>query len=93
MPVKLAEAAFGKSLLCGGDVMTGWKVGDDLFSNPASLELSRLGVGKSPLQILHCTIVCGFLSKIGRILSVDAVVGASYINVRYVGVVFHITLW
>lgn len=77
VPVKLAEAAFSKGLLCGGNVVTGWKIGDDLFSNPASLELSRLGVGESPFQVLHSAIVCELLSKIGRILPVNAVVGAS----------------
>jgi hypothetical protein len=62
VPVELANAAFGQVLLGAGDVVAGWEVGDDLFSDPAARELASFGVGETPFEVLYCACVGGFLA-------------------------------
>jgi hypothetical protein len=62
VPVELANAAFGQVLLSACDVVAGWEIGDDLFSDPAAGELAGFGVGEAPFEVLYGAGVGGFLA-------------------------------
>ncbi len=70
MPVKLSQGALPQMLLRGSNVVTRRKVRNDLLANPTTVEDSSLGVGETPFQVGHDTIVGGLLGEIVRILQV-----------------------
>ena len=44
VPVQLADATLGQMLLSACDIVTGRKIGDDLFSDPTARQLAGFGV-------------------------------------------------
>lgn len=81
VPVELANAALGEVLLGSGDVFAGRQIGDDLLSDPTARKLASLRVGEAPLKVLYGACVGRFLAEVGRVVDVNALVGAACVIV------------
>lgn len=64
-------------LLSARDVMAGGQILDDLFTNPAALQETSLGVGEAPFEIGNNTVVSGLLTKVVWVLEVKLLVCAA----------------
>lgn len=75
--MKLTDSSLLQMLLGTCNVVTGRQVSHDLFTNPAALENSGLGVGKAPLQVGDDAIVCGLTAQVVWVGNIDRVVSSS----------------
>lgn len=57
--------------------MAGGQILDDLFTNPAALQETSLGVGEAPFEIGNNTVVGGLLTKVVWVLEVKLLVCAA----------------
>jgi hypothetical protein len=70
MPMKLTKSSLLQMLLRRRDIVALRQVCDNLLSNPASVEQTRLRIGEAPLQIGNGAAVSWLLAQIVWILKV-----------------------
>jgi hypothetical protein len=75
--MKLSDSTLLQVLLGGGDIMTLWQVLDNLFTNPTSIEDFGLRIAESPFEVGHGTLVGCLLTKVGRVVDINLVVGTA----------------
>lgn len=77
MPVKLTDRSLSQVLLGGGNVGAARQIGDDLLTQPASVEDARVGIGEAPLQVRDNAGISSLLAEIVRVLQVQVLVGST----------------
>src|SRR4051794_19246769 len=77
MPVELSDSTLLKMLLRSGYVVTLGQVLYHLFAYPAAIEEFGFRVGESPFQVWHCACIRSLFTKVGWVVKIDLMVGAS----------------
>ncbi len=77
MPVEFSDSSLDEMLLSARDVMAGWQILDDLFTDPTTLQETSLGVGEAPFKIGNNAVVSRLLAKVVWVLEVKLLVCAA----------------
>ena len=77
MPMQLSEGALGEVLLGSGYVCAGGQVGDNLLSNPPTLEETRMRVRETPFEVDHGSGIRRLRSQVIGICVVQVMVRSS----------------
>jgi hypothetical protein len=77
--MQLANGSLSQMLLRRRNVVTGRQVCHGLFSYPATVQNSCLGVGEAPLEVGDCPIVGTLRPEAVRVLEVELFVGSTFI--------------